>query len=162
MKTHAVRALLWTLFALTVGLVTPSLIIFVIEVFVGGIDPATATADIMRRQFAEGHNLFSLAMIGLIPFAVLSIVIVVAARERTPRQLACVVLGGLIGILALMIPAHVSVWYPLYGPGHASSTAVIGFLFIPFYCLASLAIGLLVGRRISQLPYFSHTGSNVA
>jgi hypothetical protein len=53
-----------------------------------------------------------------------------------------------------MVPAHVSVWYPLYGPGHVSSTAVIAFIFIPFYCLASLCVGLVVGWLISHLPRF--------
>ena len=162
MKSRVAHALMWSLIILAVGFVTPSLIIFFLEVFVGGIDPAASAADIWHRQFAEAHNLFLLAAIGLIPFAVLSIVIFVVSRKRAPLQLACIVLGGLIGILALMIPAHVSIWYPLYGPGHASSTAVIGFLFIPFYCLVTLTIGLLVGRGISQLPYFSRGSNNVA
>jgi hypothetical protein len=145
-----------------VGFVTPSLIVFFLEVSVGGMDPVKSAADIWHRQFAEGHNLFLLAAIGLVPFAVLSIVTFVASRKRAPLQLACIVVGGLVGILALMIPAHVSIWYPLYGPGHASSTAAIGFLFIPFYCLVTLTIGLLVGRGISRLPCFGRGRSNVA
>jgi len=156
MKPHIVNALMWSLITLGLGFVTPSLIIFFLEITVGGINPAASAADIWHRQFAEGHNLFLLAAIGLIPFAVHSIVIFVVARTRTPRQLACIVLGGLIGILALMIPCHASIWYPLYSHGHASSTAVIGFLFIPFYCLITLAIGLFFGRSVCQLPYFSH------
>jgi hypothetical protein len=155
MTTPIAHALLWSVAVLTIGFLATSSIIFVLEVAVGGIHPSDAIADIVNRQFAEGHNLFSLAVIGLMPFVVLSIANFLISRNRTPLQYACVVLCGLIGILALMIPAHVSIWYPLYGPGHASSTAVIGFLFIPFYCLVSLAIGLVVGRHIAELPYFS-------
>lgn len=148
---HAAR---WSVASLLTGLATPSLVIFVVMVTVGGVGPATAAADILRRQFAEGHNLFLIAAIGLVPFVVLSFVAFLAARKQTPRQLACIVLGGLAGILALMVPAHISIWYTLYGPGHASSTAVIGFLFIPFACLVSLAIGLMAGWLFSRLPWF--------
>jgi hypothetical protein len=71
-------------------------------------------------------------------------------------RLACVTLGGLLGILAFMIPAHVSVWYPLYGGGHMASTAVIAFVFIPFYCIATLALGLLAGWAVSLIPFLRH------
>jgi len=112
-------------------------------------------ADILRRQFAEGHNLFLLAAFGLIPFVALSAVCFVAARWLSPSRLACVAGGGLLGILLLMIPAHAAVWYPHYGGGRMSSTAAIAFLFIPFYCLATLCVGLIVGWLISRLSRFS-------
>lgn len=59
-----------------------------------------------------------------------------------------------MGILVLMVLGHVAVWYPLYGGGHMSSTADIAFFFIPFYCIAVMAVGLLVGWVISRLPFF--------
>lgn len=61
-----------------------------------------------------------------------------------------------MGILLLMILGHVAVWYPLYGGGHMSSTAVIAFFFIPFYCIAAMAIGLLIGWAVSLLPFFKN------
>ncbi len=48
-----------------------------------------------------------------------------------------------------MVPAHVSIWYPLYTGGHIALTAAIAFLFIPFYCIPALAVGLLVGWIVS-------------
>jgi hypothetical protein len=133
---------------------TPSLVIFCLEVFVGHINPLTSISDILRRQFAEGHNLFLLAVFGLIPFAVLSTACFVAARLLTSSRLACVAVGGLGGILALMVPGHVAVWYPLYGPGRMSSTGVIAFVFLPFYCIATLCVGLFLGWLVSLLPVF--------
>ncbi len=150
------RQMFWLLGPLAIGILTPSLIIFCLEIFVGHISPIASAQDILRRQFAEGHNLFLLALLGLIPFAALSVVCLVAARRLSPVRLACLGVGGLVGILGLMVPAHVAVWYPLYGPGRMSSTAVIAFLFIPFYCLVTLGIGLLVGWCISMLPFFRH------
>jgi hypothetical protein len=157
-KPPTKQALQWSLASLAIGLLIPALIIFCLEIFVGRIAPLTSITDILRRQFAEGHNLFLLAIFGLIPFAALSVVCFVAARWLSPPRLTCVALGGLLGILLLMIPAHVTVWYPLYGGGPKSSTAVIAFLFIPFYCLASLCIGLIVGWLISRLPLYAKAG----
>src|SRR5712691_2152979 len=133
------RKLFWIVLPLVIGLVTCSAIIFCLEVFVGRISVSAAFLDVAKSQFAEGHNLFLLAIFGLVPFVVLSIFSFIAARFLSVTRLACITLGGLLGILAFMIPAHVSVWYPLYGGGHMASTAVIAFLFITFYCIATLA-----------------------
>jgi hypothetical protein len=160
-RTNTKQALYWSLTFLAVGLITPSLVIFCLEIFVGHINPLASIANILRRQFAEGHNLFLLAVFGLIPFAVLSLACFVAARRLASSRLACVAVGGLLGILALMVPGHVAVWYPLYGPGRMSSTAVIAFLFIPFYCIATLCVGLFVGWLVSLLPVFRHA-TNIA
>lgn len=160
-RKNTKQALYWSITFLAVGLISPSLIIFCLEVFVGHINPLTSIADILRRQFAEGDNLLMLAVFGLIPFAVLSMACFVASRHLESSRLACVSIGGLLGLLGLMVPGHVAVWYPLYGGGHMSSTAVIAFVFIPFYCIASLCIGLLIGWLISLLPTFRHA-TNVA
>lgn len=162
MKPSTRQALHWSLASIALGLILPSLIILCLEIFVGHISPLTSLADILRRQFAAGHNLFLIAAFGLIPFSALSATCFVASRWLSPSRLACVALGGLLGILLLMIPAHVSVWYPLYGPGRMSSTAVIAFIFIPFYCLATLGIGLLLGWLVSRLPRFHPSITNPA
>ena len=156
MRTNTKQALNWSLVFFAIGLVTPSLIIFFLEVSVGHINPFVSVAHILRRQFAEGDNLFLLAVFGLIPFAVLSMACFVAARRLHSSRLTCVALGGLLGILGFMVPTHIAVWYPLYGRGHMSSTAVIAFLFIPFYCIGSLCVGLFVGCLVSLLPVFRH------
>ena len=150
------QRLIWVAIPLVIGLIVPSLVIFYLEVFVGHISPLAAVADILERQFSEGNNLFLLAAFGLIPFAALSATCAVAAGRLTPYRLACLGVGGLLGILGLMIPSHAAVWYPLYGSGHMVSTAVIAFLFIPFYCLGTLAIGLFGGYLVSLLPLFRH------
>src|SRR5712691_10697863 len=148
-RTHA--KLLWTILPLLVGFVTPSAVILWLEVFVAHTSPASAIVDLARRQFALGENLFLLALIGLIPFALLSVISLIAGRFVSGRRLACIAICGLVGILAFTVPAHVSVWYPLYGGGHMSSTAVI-----PFYCVATLVVGLLIGLAISFLPFLRH------
>jgi hypothetical protein len=143
--TNTKQSIYWSLGVLIIGLITPSAIIFCLEVFVGDINPLVASRDILHRQFAGGHNLFLIALLDLIPFALLSMICLVAARKLTPSGRKYVTLGGLLGILACMVPGHVAVWYPLYSGGHMSSTAVIAFLFIPFYCIPTLCVGVAIG-----------------
>lgn len=143
---------------LMTGLVTPSLVIFYLEVFVGRTSPSAAMADILERQFSEGDNLFLIALLGLIPFAALSAVCAIAASRLSPARLACFGTGGMIGILALMVPGHYFVRYPLYGPGNMSSTAVVAYFSIPIYCLISMALGLFAGWLVSLLLVFRQEG----
>ncbi len=156
MKTNNREALTWSLLCLGIGLVTPSAILFCMDVLIGHIDPLTSIAGILRRQFAQGHNLFLIALFGLIPFAVLSAACFLAARRMQSTRLACVAVGGLLGILIVMVPGHMAVWYPLYGSGRLSSTAVVAFVFIPFYCLVTVCIGLFAGWLVSRLPACRH------
>ncbi|MFQ5511078.1 MAG: hypothetical protein ACE5EO_04450 [Candidatus Krumholzibacteriia bacterium] len=142
------------LIPIAIALVTPSLIIFCLEVFVGGGSPLAASADIARRQFAPGDNLFFLAALGFIPFAVLLALLKVASTRMPPRRVYALLAGGLAGILALMVTTHVMVWYPMYGPGHMSSTSVIAFLFIPFYCIPTMFVGLAIAWLVSRTSWF--------
>jgi hypothetical protein len=153
-STHKNQQLIWLAIPIMTGLIVPSLVIFYLEVFVGQISPTVAAGNIWARQFSEGNNLFLLAVFGLIPFAALSAVCALATARLTPARLACLGVGGLIGILALMVPGHFSVWYPLYGLGSMSSSAVVAFISIPFYCLVTLAIGLFAGWLVSLMPVF--------
>ena len=134
------------------GFLVPSLVIFILEVFVSNMSPARSIADILSRQFANGHNLFLLMAFGLIPFAILIGATALFSRKLKGKQLDCVFTGGLVGILVFMIPTHVGVWYPLYSGHHMSSTAVVAFVFIPFICIVTMGIGLLIGWAISLLP----------
>lgn len=147
----------WIIAPLAIGLLTPSLIIFFLEVFVAHMSPFASAIGILRRQFAEGENLFLIAVIGLIPFVALAVVCFVASRRVFGARLVSIGFGGLLGILSLMIPGHISIWYPLYGGGPASSTAVVGFLFIPIFCLVTLGVGLALGWIVSMLPSFRNS-----
>ncbi|MFZ1219283.1 MAG: hypothetical protein WAO00_08315 [Chthoniobacterales bacterium] len=158
MKTSTKHALWWSVASAVIGLVTPGLVLLWLEVAVGGTGPLAAMADILSRQVSldGGDSLLLLNLVGLIPFAPLAGACFLFALRLTPARLACVAIGGLLGILGLMVPFHYAVWYPTYAHEHQSSTAVLAFLVIPFFCLPTLLIGLLVGWLVSLLPYFRH------
>lgn len=139
---------------IAIGMVTPSLALLGVQVLVGRIAIDVAVVDVLQQQFAAGHNLFVLSLIGLIPFVALSAMMSKYSKWRTRRSCHTLLGCGLAGLLGLMIPAHVMVWYPLYGPGRMSSTAVIAFVFIPFYCTLTMFLGLAVGWVITKAQWF--------
>jgi len=137
---------------LITGLIAPSFVLIEVETIIGRVPLRAAVLGVISQEFAEGENVFLLTVIGLIPFVLLAMFSFVVSRRVSQRRLACVSLGGLLGILAYMIPAHVSIWRPLFAGEQVASTAAIGFLFIPFYCVPALAVGLFVGWLISLIP----------
>lgn len=146
--------LFWIGLPLMVGLLLPSLVLFAVQVVVGGVAWSAALADVLARQFAPGHNLFLIAVLGLLPFVVLAVVSVIAARRLPARRLSCFMAGGLAAILAITVPGQVGVWAPFYGGGQISSTAPIAFVILPVFGVVALAVGLLGGWLISCLPVF--------
>lgn len=141
-----------------IGILATPIILFFIQVFVGGYAPSESIEDIRSKQFQQGHNLFLLAAVASIPFfalAVLQLVLAITCHRSTWYWMT---VAGLFGIFAVMVPSHYAVWAPLYGPGRMSSTAVIAFLFIPFLCLGGMAAFMLLmwlftwlARRIRRL-----------
>ncbi len=138
----------WVVAPLFVGLLIPSAVIFCVDIFVGHISIVSSLANILRRPLL-------LVLWGLIPFIALSYVCQIAARRFLPDRVACLAIGGVAGIAWYMIPQHVAVYYPTYGPSGVSSTSAIAFVLIPLFCFGPLAIGLLVGWAVSLHPRFS-------
>jgi hypothetical protein len=140
----------WLLTPLVVGIVTPALVLFTLQVLEGGRTLATAIPDNPEKFIA-----FSLLTAWcLIPFAILSALLLVQPANFPRRRIACLSIFGLLGILVLMVPAHWSVWAPLYTGEHMSSTATIVFVPLPFLCLVTMLPGLAIGWLVAKLPLF--------
>ena len=152
MSREVHRALGWSAAILAFGLLVPSLVIVALEVFVAHHSVQVALAEVLRRQFAEGENLFLVAMLGLFPFLVLSLVCVATAERMEPARHAAIVIGGLIGILLVVGSGRGAGGDSIYRGSHAPSTAVIAFLFIPIYSTGAMLIGILAGYGAATLP----------
>ncbi len=150
----------WLMLPLVVGFPTPWLVIFTLEVCVGGETADSAIRDIAARLFSAGNNLFLLAVWSLIPFAALSIILLLQPANVTRSRIACLSIFGMLGILGLMVPIHWGVWSPLYhihdGAG-GSSTGMVIFLPLPFMCLVTMLPGLGVGWWVSKHQWFDAT-----
>jgi len=137
-----------------VGLVTPPAVRFCVEVFAGGIAPMRSLGDMAHRYLDAGGGMALLVLLDLVPFVILVGVLATSWPVLAPRRVYGLLVGGLIGVLAVMVPAHVGVWYPLYTGGPTSSTAVLAFLFIPWLCVPGMLAGLAVGWAVSLLAWF--------
>ena len=111
-----------------------------------------AAKEILAGQFKPGYNYFTITLIGMLPAVALIGIAVYASNRIAPKRVYCVIAGGMIGYLAILILIHVAVIYPLYGGGKMSSTAVIAYLFIPYHSAWAITIGSLVGWMISCIP----------
>ncbi len=143
------------LIPLLVGVFTPSLLIFIFDVFASHISPISSLLKVLSQQFG-GDKLFLIMLFGLIPFVLLIRITALVSRKLKGKRLDCIFWGGLIGILALMLYAHIWIMYPNYGDGHNLSTSSVGFIFIPFLCSLTMGIGLLIGFLISRIPFFKN------
>ena len=142
----------WILIPMPIGFIIPSLILFTLQVRKGGQSMSGAINDIASRQFAEGHNLFFLALWGLIPFLVLTLILLFKRAHSSPKRIACLCVFGMLGILAIMVPVHWEVWAPLYEGKHMSSTSVVAFIPLPVFCLITMWIGIVIGKVASRQP----------
>jgi len=85
----------------------------------------------------------------IVPFALLAIITGLLGRKIRGAFLVFTVLGGLIGIFLFYLPATASVWWPLYVGPRMSSTAVLAFLFIPFYTVPYMIAGTAGGLAVT-------------
>ncbi|MCW5624366.1 MAG: hypothetical protein KIT73_06595 [Burkholderiales bacterium] len=112
MKPHTAHAVRWSMAILAIGLVTPSTILFVLDVFVGNTGVVASLGGILRDQFAEGRNLFLLALIGSIPFAALAIICGAVAHRRGPRGVTALAIGGLVRLDEIDHERHARCGHP--------------------------------------------------
>lgn len=103
----------WILLPVPIGLVATSLILFCVEVFIGAITPTEALKDVWHRQFED--ILFVLSLLGAIPFVGLTAMLAKLGKNPTlAGRIWLLCISGLVGILGVMVPAHVEVWAPSY------------------------------------------------
>ncbi|MGH8005098.1 MAG: hypothetical protein ACRECJ_10300, partial [Limisphaerales bacterium] len=114
----------------------------------------------------SGHNLFLLGLLNALPFIVFAFLtrwryrMSAAEDPKTffPHKLGIILAGTTV--LALTLFIQLVVWTDVFSPTGGSSTAAIAFVFLPFYALALMPVGYLVGwlvggvvaRRMKQPP----------
>jgi hypothetical protein len=106
----------------------------------------SALSQWIRHLFAPGYNEFLLALITALPFLVAAVFILfhLAAEQIPPGRWS-----GVAG--ALCAGAAVSLWGQIAIRMSRSSTAAIGYIFLPFEVLLVMLIGYIAGRLIAKL-----------
>lgn len=107
--------------------------------------------------FAPGHNLFLLGLINSIPFIVFAFLTrwryrmsaMEDAKTFQPHKWG--VIGAGLTVFAMTLFIQLVVWMGVFNPRGGSSTAVIAFVFLPFYALALMPVGYLVGWLLGRV-----------
>ena len=144
----------WFAVIISIGFITTPAIIFFLDILIGNINPLKSIPEIISRQFNDRDNLFLLTIYGLIPFMLHGAFCFWYGVVFSYRVLNCYAVTGLLSILLCMIPMYALTWLPLYGYGKSSSTYVIVLMFIPWFCVLSLGLGLAVSWLITRTRFF--------
>ncbi|MCI0406350.1 MAG: hypothetical protein L0Z48_03150 [candidate division Zixibacteria bacterium] len=107
--------------------------------------------------FAPGHNLFLLGLINAIPFVVFvyltrwryRLSVAEDAKTFRPHKWGTIAAGLVVFAMTLFI--QWVVWMDVFNPKGGSSTAVIAFVFLPFYALALMPVGYLAGFLLGKV-----------
>ena len=129
------------------GILTPSLVIFFIQVFIAKISPVKSVLNI-------ADDLFLLVVWSFIPFGALILQTYVLEMKIESKRLSCIFWGGFIPIFGFTLYGHISTWYPIYVHHGNSAQVGLSVAFIPIFCLFLFVIGSLIGWMISFLPRF--------
>jgi hypothetical protein len=147
--TISTRAV-WIL-PLVAGATVPTLIWVIAQRFVGGIHLGDAIMDILLEHL-KGRALM-LDIFSMLPYVVLAVTAYKNARRMSSVTLWSVTLGGLVGIMALMVPLYYVGWETTYNEirGDEKTTGVMIFFFTPLYCIATMLAGMLLGWVTTRL-----------
>lgn len=142
--------------AILLGFVLPWVVRISVEAFFKPDQIGRILARFPELLFASGHNLFLLGLLSALPF----VVFVFMTRWRYKMSTAedpktflphkwGVIFAG-VTVLAMSLFIQLVVWIDVFNPKGGSSTAVIAFVFLPFYALALMPVGYLVGFLIGK------------
>jgi hypothetical protein len=137
-------------------LVLPWVVRISVEAFFKPSEIGRILARFPELLFASGHNLFLLGLINSIPFVVFAFLTrwryrlggAEDAKTFRPHKWGVIFAG--LTVLAMTLFVQLVVWIGVFNPKGGSSTAVIAFVFLPFYALALMPVGYLIGFFIGK------------
>jgi hypothetical protein len=142
--SRAVPRLFWG--SLLTGLTLPWLLHILVQVFSRSRSSSQAFGDLSMNLFAPGYNYFLIGAWNGSAYVVYAVIVLFAvgrAHVRGPQ----VALRRLTGAqLALVAMLAVNAWADISIMTSRSSTAAIGYLFVPATTLVAAGLGCVVGR----------------
>lgn len=153
MKKLLRTRLFQTALPLAVGIATPFIVAFLSQIVIGN-SLSEALAGVCGQAFlAPRQNLTVVTVLGLIPFAVLSLVVWLYLRKRDERRSLFLLCGGLAGILITVTPAHIDFWPTYFRSGYMGFPHGLEFLIMPFIALVPMAVGVLLGWLVTKTAW---------
>lgn len=122
-----------------------------------GMPVASAVTEWTEHLFESGYNEFLLTLIISLPFLAAAVFLLFhLSAERVPE-------GRLSGVAGSLIAgAGLTLWGLIAIRLSRSSTAAIGYLFLPFEVFFGMLIGYVAGRLVAKLRPRSTINSSVS
>jgi len=126
-------------------LILPALVVnenvvqWALAVHVGGYTVFDGFKDAFEHFMIIGYLFFT--AFRLVPYFCLGVALVVLSKTKLKDYVFPVLIGGLIGILAIILWGSWMALRPFYTDEHVSSTTALSFIFIPFYAVPAGAVG---------------------
>lgn len=117
----------------------------------------SAIDELIGHLFEPGYNEFLIALITALPFLAAAVFLLF---HLSTEQVPLARLSGVAG--SLCAGAGLTLWVLIEIRTSRSSTASIGFFFLPFEVLFAMLIGYGAGRRVAKLGLRSTISSSVS
>ncbi len=150
---HSLR-IKWVVAILIIGIITTPSVVLFLEIVVKNVSIRELITCILNGQFHEGVSLLLLSTYGLIPFLLHCLFCNSFGTVIDSKKLNCYALLGVVSILSCMIPMHIYAWLPSYEGDRISSTSALVFVFIPWFGVLSLGLGLCLSWVVTRLQFF--------
>ena len=150
----------WVVLILIIGFFTTPAVIVFLEIFINNVSIKESIIYLSNDQVNENGSLLILSAYGLIPFLLHFLFCNSFGKVFNSKELNCYAMIGIVSILSCMIPMHIFAWLPTYQGGRISSTSGLIFMFIPWFCVLSLGLGLCLAWVVTRLQYFKSTHSS--
>ncbi len=134
----------------TTFLVPP--VVFTLCALAEGMGLGGSFGALVAQYQADRLNLFMLAILGVIPFASLTIALVAFARFGAPEPVPAMAVGGWAAISLLLVWAHASYWPSFLPEGvapmwpHGIEFVIVPLFFAPVGAIVGMVAGGLVHR----------------
>ena len=134
----------WYLFVLLpfALVINENVVQWALAVRVGGYTITDGFKDAFEHFTVFGY-LFCTAF-RMAPYAGLALILFILSMTKLKDYVPPVLIGGLIGILAMILWGSWVAQRPYYTDEHVSSTTAIAFVFIPIYAVFTGATGVVI------------------
>ena len=155
MRTNDVQVRHVLLIGLLASLAVPP-VVFAVTGLISGLSPFETASALVAQYATSRLNLFIMGALGIIPFGVLGIALVLVRRFSPGTLLSRLALGGGLCIVATMVWAHWTYWR-LFLPErvapmwpHGLELLIGPVFFAPVLALGGLVIGWISERTAAS------------
>ena len=136
----------WSVLLITALVINEHVVQWALAVHVGGYSVGAGFADAFAHFNMLGYVFFT--TFRLVPYVLLGLLLAFLERTRFSDYSAPVLVGGFIGIVAMILVVTWGAQAPYYTDVRVSSTTALAFLFVPVYAVPAGLFGAALAAAL--------------